>query len=80
MGVLFFWLTWTSVAGAGVQYIAEVLLGRDISYLQSVLVILAYQWISFIKLPQKNKQINKTEQLLPKTNIVKTNQFRKKNK
>lgn len=70
-----FWLVWTIVSALGVKYSASTLLDQDISFISSVVIILAYQWIRFIKPPDSNQnkteKINKTSKLPPPNKKVK---------
>lgn len=78
MGPAIFWLTWTAISGVGIKFVAKILLDQEITFLQASITILVYQWISFIKLPEKNKQTNVSKNV--NTNIVNTTKYSKKNK
>lgn len=65
---LAFWAVWTTISGIGIKYSADTLLDKDISFLSSIIMILVYQWIRFIK-PPDTKQTSTTK---PKTTVKKT--------
>jgi hypothetical protein len=77
MTKFFFWAVWTSVSALGIRYASSQLLNNDITFLSSVLLVLIYQWIRFIKPPQNNendlKEITKPNTRVP----VNTNKYRK---
>jgi membrane protein implicated in regulation of membrane protease activity len=70
-----FWMVWTIVSALGVKYAANTLLDKDINFLSSILLILVYQWIRFIKPPDNNQnkteKINKTSRLPPPNKKIK---------
>lgn len=67
-----FWLVWTIVSALGIKYSANTLLEQDISFISSVVIILAYQWIRFIKPPEvKKTENNNTNKNIKRTNTQK---------
>ena len=69
----FFWLVWTAVSAIGVKYSTSILLEREITFTSSILIMLVYQWIRFIKPPEKKaeKSTNKVQAKLPPPRINK---------
>lgn len=69
----FFWFVWTAVSAIGVKYSTNILLEREITFTSSILIMLVYQWIRFIKLPEKKveKKVERVQAKLPPPRINK---------
>ena len=69
----FFWFVWTAVSAIGVKYSTNILLEREITFTSSILIMLVYQWIRFIKPPEKRveKKVEKVQAKLPPPRINK---------
>ena len=65
----FFWFVWTAVSAIGVKYSTSILLEREITFTSSILIMLVYQWIRFIKPPEK--KVEKVQAKLPPPRINK---------
>lgn len=85
MSILIFWCIWSLVSSIGIKYVSMQLLNVDLELKTAFYILLAYQWIRFVK-PINSKDLDKvntktkpaTHKSLSDFNSIINNNFKKR--
>lgn len=85
MSILIFWCIWSLVSSIGIKYVSMQLLNVDLELKTAFYILLAYQWIRFVK-PINSKDLDKvntktkpaTHKSLSDFNSIINNSFKKR--
>ena len=85
MSILIFWCIWSLVSSIGIKYVSMRLLNVDLELKTAFYILLAYQWIRFVK-PINSKDLDKvntktkpaTHKSLSDFNSIINNNFKKR--